>query len=164
MIRFEPLARAHLPLLTGWLQQPHVRAFWDDGERDGAAVEAHYFSAAQDVPGFVFFLNDRAAGFIQRERVGAQHEFALWALGETYGLDLLIGEPDLTGCGHGPQVIRAFMALTRAEVAVDRFLIDPDTANWRAQRAYVKAGFSVLTTLDRLTLMKLDTPGQPSDL
>ena len=37
-------------LLTAWLQAPHVRAFWDDGERDEAAVEAHYFAPERDAP------------------------------------------------------------------------------------------------------------------
>lgn len=127
-------------------------------------MEAHYLGAAREVPGFVFLLNDRAAGFIQRERVGAQHEFAAWALGETYGLDVLIGEPDLIGRGHGPRVIRAFTALTCAEVSVDRFLIDPDTANRRARQTCARAGFSILAAVEGLTLMKLDGPWQSSDL
>ena len=29
---FESLNEEHLPTLTRWLLQPHVRAFWDDGE------------------------------------------------------------------------------------------------------------------------------------
>lgn len=156
LIHFEPLEVAHLPLLTAWLQQPHVRAFWDDGEREAAAVEAHYFDPERDVACFVFWLEDRPAGFIQRERVGFEHEFAAWARGETWGIDLLIGEATLLGRGYGPQVIQAFMTLTRQEHRTERFLIDPESNNLRAIRAYQKAGFSVLGKVADLTLMRRD--------
>lgn len=88
-----------------------------------------------------------------------EHEFAAWARGETWGIDLLIGEAALIGRGYGPQVIEAFMALTRREHRVERFLIDPDSNNSRAIRAYQKAGSSMLAEVGGLTLMKLDEAG-----
>jgi aminoglycoside 6'-N-acetyltransferase len=162
-IAFEVLTPAHLPLLTRWLQAPHVRAFWDDGERDEAAVRATYFQPGDDEPGFVFRVEGRAAGFLQRERVGPGHEFLPWAHpdGETWGVDLLIGEPDFTGRGLGPQVIRAFVAHLRAErPGARRVLIDPSPANVRAVRASVRAGFLPLARLEtedgELQVMGLD--------
>ncbi|GAA5534707.1 GNAT family N-acetyltransferase [Deinococcus aluminii] len=164
-ISFEPLAPAHLPLLHRWLQEGHVRAFWDDGERTADAVRAHYFRVGWDVPGFVFRVDGRAAGFIQRERVTPGHEFARWAApeGETWGVDLLIGEADLTGRGLGAAVIQAFLAHLQAErPALHRVLIDPSPANTRAVRAYAKAGFTPLTRLrtgdGEVQLMQLDLP------
>ncbi|GAA5513229.1 aminoglycoside N(6')-acetyltransferase type 1 [Deinococcus carri] len=164
-VTFEPLTPAHLPLLHGWLQAPHVRAFWDDGERTLGAVQAHYFRAGRDVPGFVFRVDGRAAGFIQRERVTPGHEFAPWAApsGETWGVDLLIGEPDLTGRGLGATVVTAFLAHLRAErPELRRVLIDPSPANTRAVRAYEKAGFTPLTRLStgdgEVHLLRLDLP------
>ena len=94
--------------------------------------------------------------FIQRERVGAEHEWAAWAREDTWGLDLLTGESDLIGRGYGPQVIAAFMALTRAEHAAERFLINPDRQNVRAIRAYREVGFEDLAELSGLRLMNLD--------
>lgn len=41
-VTFAPLHPEHPELLSRWLQAPHVRAFWDDGERDEGAVQAHY--------------------------------------------------------------------------------------------------------------------------
>jgi aminoglycoside 6'-N-acetyltransferase len=158
-VSFGPLTRSHLPLFTGWLQQPHVRAFWDDGERDEASVAAQYFGDGRE-PGFIFSLAGRPAGFIQRERVTAEHEWARWARGETWGLDLLIGEAELIGRGHGPAVIAAFLARTCAEHGVQRFLIDPDCHNLRAIRAYRKVGFGHLAELGDLRLMALDEPAR----
>lgn len=164
MLSFEALTLADVPLLTRWLQAPHVRAFWDDGERDEAAVRATYFGENEE-RGFVFRVDGRAAGFIQRERVEPGNEFFPWAHpdGETWGVDLLIGEPDLTGRGLGPQVIRAFLAHLRAErPGARRVLIDPSPANVRAVRAYARAGFLPLarleTTWGEVQLMALDLP------
>lgn len=75
-VTFEPLTRGHLPLLHAWLQAPHVRAFWDDGERTLAAVEAHYFAPGRQVPGFVFSLEGRPTGFLQSAPVLPGHDFA----------------------------------------------------------------------------------------
>ena len=58
----------------------------------------------------------------------------------TRGIDQFIGEPDMTGRGHGSSFIRAFIvALIRA--GTPRVLTDPHPANARAIRAYEKAGF-----------------------
>ncbi|MBB5234912.1 GNAT family N-acetyltransferase [Deinococcus budaensis] len=164
-ISFERLQEEHLPLLTRWLQAPHVRAFWDDGERDEAAVRASYLEDGEEEPGFVFRVEERAAGFIQRERITEENEFWPWAApeGETWGVDLLIGEPDLTGQGLGPAVIRAFLEALRAErPRLRRVLIDPSPANVRAVRAYARVGFVPLTALEtpwgEVLLMGLDVP------
>ncbi|PNY81918.1 GNAT family N-acetyltransferase [Deinococcus koreensis] len=143
-IRFEALREEDVPLLTRWLQAEHVRAFWEDGERDEAAVRAHYFRVGRDVPGFIFSVDDRPAGFIQTEKVTSEHEFWPWAtpVGETWATDLLIGEMELTGQGLGPQVIRAFIAgLQLQRPDLRGVVIDPDARNIRAIRAYAKAGF-----------------------
>lgn len=40
MVGFAPLTLTQLPLLHGWLQRPHVREFWDDGDRTLGQVQA----------------------------------------------------------------------------------------------------------------------------
>ena len=137
-LTFEPLGEAQLPTLTRWLQCPHVRAFWDDGERDTAAVRAHSFRPGRTVPGFVFSVDGRAAGFIQRQQVAPGHDSFAWAAsdGATWGIDLLIADAGLTGQNLGPQVIRAFVeALCAGRPAVQRALVDPSPENTRAIRA-----------------------------
>ncbi|GHF46240.1 aminoglycoside 6'-N-acetyltransferase [Deinococcus metalli] len=144
-ITFEPLTAADVPRFTGWLQQPHVRAFWDDGERDEAAVTGQYLGPDRDdVPGFIFSVDGRPAGFLQTEWIQDGHEFQPWAApgGETWAIDLLIGEAELIGHGVGPRVITAFIGtLQRERPALRRMVIDPDERNARAIRAYGKVGF-----------------------
>ncbi|GGO20754.1 GNAT family N-acetyltransferase [Deinococcus humi] len=162
-ITFELLSEAHLPTLTRWLPQPHVRAFWDDRERDVAAVRAPYCRPGREVPGFVFSLDGWAAGFIQSQHITPGHGFYSWAAsdGETWAIDVLIGDAELTGQGWGPQVIRTFVGKLRAErPALRRVLIDPASENTRAVRACVKVGFLPLAVLEGedgpVRLMRLD--------
>ena len=161
-IVFTRLAPAHLDLLHCWLQQPHVREFWDDGHRTREQVQAHYFGPDAFNPdalntdpanaSFVFTLAGRPAGYLQTYRVELSSEYAQWRSphGETWGLDLLLGAATDTGQGHGPQIIRAFMKLWQGlHPDLSRLLIDPDIRNIRAIRAYQKAGFSSVGELAR---------------
>ena len=143
-VGFTPLTLEHLPLLHGWLQRPHVRAFWDDGHRTLGQVRAHYFGPDPDAAAFMFTLAGRAAGYLQTYPVGPESNVAQWrsGAGETWGLDLLLGEAADTGKGYGPAVIGAFLAHWQAtHPELRRMLIDPDVRNSRAVQAYQKAGF-----------------------
>lgn len=131
-------------MLHGWLQQPHVRAFWDDGHRTLGQVRDHYFGPDPDAVAFVFTLAGRAAGYLQSYSVGPESEVAHWRSphSETWGLDLLLGEETDIGRGHGPAVIGAFLAHWQVvHPELRRVLIDPDVRNLWAVRAYQKAGF-----------------------
>lgn len=146
-IGFAPLVPEHLTLLHSWLQQPHVRVFWDDGCRTPEQVRAHYFALDRDAECFVVTLGGRPIGFLQTHPVGPEAEYARWRSthGETWGMDLLLGDPADTGRGLGPQVIRAVLRLwLRQRPALRRMLIDPDVRNARALKACQKAGFSAL--------------------
>ena len=145
VVGFLPLAPEHLELLHGWLQQPHVRAFWDDGHRTLEQVQQHYFEPDPDGSSFVFTLVHRPLGYLQAYRVDPESEYGPWRSpqGETWGIDLLLGEAADTGQGYGPQVIAAFLAFWKgARPELRRVLIDPDARNIRAIRAYRKVGFS----------------------
>lgn len=150
-LTFTPFTAADVPLLTRWLQAPHVRAFWDDGERDEAAVAASYGLPDSEMSELLMRVDGQPVGFLQTEEVGAGHEFAPWAapLGESWALDLLIGEEDRTGRGLGPALIRAFADHWQAQrPGLRRLVIDPDERNVRARRAYEKAGFVAAGMLD----------------
>ncbi|WP_407569480.1 GNAT family N-acetyltransferase [Deinococcus altitudinis] len=151
-VGFTPLALEHLSLLHGWLQQPHVRAFWDDGHRTPEQVRSSYFEPDPDGFGFVFTLVQRPLGYLQAYRVDPDSEYGPWrsVQGETWGIDLLLGEAADTGQGYGPQVIAAFLDFWKsARPELRRVLIDPDVRNVRAIRAYEKAGFSAVGELLR---------------
>ena len=54
------------------------------------------------------------------------------------GVDLLIGEPDLTGRGLGPEVLRGFL---RDFIAAAACVASVDEENRPSWRAFEKAGF-----------------------
>ena len=148
-IIFEPLAEIHLAGLHGWLQAPHVREFWDDGDRTPEQVWARYLDEPED--SWVFTLDGRPAGYIQIYPVDAESKFAAHraAVGETWGIDLFIGETGLLGRGYAVGVIEAFLHHLKAlHPALSRVLIDPETRNARAIHVYGKAGFALLAVME----------------
>jgi aminoglycoside 6'-N-acetyltransferase len=162
-IGFLPLAPEHLGLLHGWLQQPHVRAFWDDGERTLQQVREHYLGTDQGAERFVLTLAGRAAGYVQAYAVGPADDFARWRgeAGDTWGMDLLLGDVADTGRGWGPQAIGTFVQFwQQRHPGLRRMLADPDARNMAAVRAYQKAGFAVLdeygASAERLLILALN--------
>ena len=106
----------------------------------------------------------RPIAFLQCHRVTADSPPALHDQPPgTSGIDLFIGEADCLSKGIGPALIRAFLARLFATGDTSRVIIDPDPANRRAIRAYEKAGFHYLRTLDLgwgpSYLMAIDRPG-----
>jgi aminoglycoside 6'-N-acetyltransferase len=88
---------------------------------------------------------------VQRDRVPfayAQHydvgswpqpQFAHLPKGSR-AVDAFIGEPGMIGRGHGSQFLR-LLAIELRRQGAPVVAIDPDSDNWRARRAYHRAGF-----------------------
>jgi len=49
MIRFRKLEDSDLKLMFHWLQQPHVKEWWNDGDDTIDKVKAHYFEPEDNV-------------------------------------------------------------------------------------------------------------------
>ncbi len=158
---FAPLREEDLALVRGWLLQPHVRRWWDDGVHlpyPDAVIE-HYRAAIRGEDPtyhYVAHIDDRAAGMFQHYLIADDGEYAAaLALDEdAIGVDLFIGEADLVGRGHGPEMLKRFLRevafpFQRLTVCV----IGPSVLNTAAIRAYEKAGF--------LRLREVTVPGEP---
>jgi len=148
---FRPITPGDLPLIRLWLALPHVREWWGDpeeqyrlvsGDLDEPAMDQHIVSSAGNPFAYLqcYDLTAWNSGF------GPQPQ-------GTRGIDLFIGEPDMIEHGHGSAFIRAF-ADDRLQQGAPRIVTDPDPANFRAVRAYEKAGFEK----DRM----VDTPDGPA--
>lgn len=161
-ICFVPLQDDHLTLLHRWLQEPHVREFWDDGDRTLADVQSHYGGADRDVDAFLILLEDLPIGYIQAYPVDDTSPFADDRQGNTWGMDLFIGEVHQLGKGLGFQAVQRFADFLQTEYGADRVLIDPSIHNQRAIHIYQKAGFEFVAELEyageRLLLLKRDRP------
>lgn len=148
-IRFEPVAESHLPMLHGWLREPHVRHWWGDPDEELALIR-QILEEDDGTEGFVVYVDNIPVGYIQSWRPAnfdGTHwiEEAPWLRDvpcDTVGIDIFIGPANLIAQGVGPRIIRAF-AERLFKGGVPRLIIDPDAANRRAVRAYEKAGFTI---------------------
>jgi aminoglycoside 6'-N-acetyltransferase len=150
-ITFRPCAPDDLPLLAGWLAQPHVARWWRK-DPSPAAVEARYMPCLDGRdPSALFVLeaSGAPAGLFQSYLVADHPQWAaaLHGTGEpdvqtAVGIDYLIGEAALTGRGLGTIAITAFtrLALVRYPAAglVAVAVLQDNIASWRALE---KAGY-----------------------
>lgn len=136
---FRPVTEADLPMIAGWLAEPHVAEWWDDPEKEIAEIRAHLSSVS--VEPLIVELDGRPVAYLQSydPHLEDDHPYADQPFG-TLGIDLSIGPPELVGIGHGPAIVRQFVEELFEEGA-PRVIIDPHPDNGRAIRAYEKAGF-----------------------
>ena len=129
-----------------WLRREHVRRWWDEHE-SYEDVARHYLPAIEGrrpVDVYLILLDGRPVGFIQTYLVADHPEFAaLVGLGVgVAGVDLFVGEEELTGTGLGTDVLRTFVRdVVFAEPATTACIADPDVRNAASIRAFEKAGF-----------------------
>lgn len=163
-IEFLPLQEQHLPLMKRWLKEPHISEFWQQTENEDELREKFLSKLSQrGVAPFVIVVDAKPIGYIQyyeAQKVGG----GWWpeATEGTFGIDQFIGEADLIGRGLGTEIIRRFLDQLFSNRNVEEVITDPDPQNTRAIRAYEKAGFKTLNTIQtpdgKALLMKVTRP------
>jgi aminoglycoside 6'-N-acetyltransferase len=168
-ISFRPLRRSDFPLLQQWLCAPHVAAWWHE-PLDLAGVEAKYgprVDGAEPTHVFVIEADGRPVGWIQWYRWAdyPEHARQLHAEDTAAGIDLAIGEPEMTGLGLGPVAIVEFLRqIVFADPGISAVVADPEERNLRSLRAFEKAGFTVTGTVQladeefRRRVVRMDRP------
>jgi aminoglycoside 6'-N-acetyltransferase len=131
-----------MPQLNEWLQREHVHRWWGDTKTLEETV-AYYGPALrgeEPTDHYVIVVDGRDAGMVETYLVSDYPEWeAIVQVGAgVAGVDLLIGEADLTGRGLGPEILRAFV---REVIAVDACVASVDEENGPSWRAFEKAGF-----------------------
>jgi aminoglycoside 6'-N-acetyltransferase len=137
--QFRPMAAGDLPLVRGWLTEPHVIEWWGDPDEQFGLVSGDLDEPAMDQ--YIVSRDARPFGYLQCYRLtdwnicfGPQPE-------QTRGIDQMIGVSEMIGRGHGSAFIRVFIENLLAS-GTPRVVTDPDPDNARAIRAYEKAGFA----------------------
>lgn len=148
MITFRPLKDNDAGLLLIWMSSPHIQHWWnyEGSSPEDEVEEALNLIGSDEGAAFIIELNKRPIGYIQYYRCGLDQPEG------TLGVDLFIGDVSLTGEGLGPQILRQFGDDLLAKGAT-RLIIDPNSGNDRAIKAYKAAGFEILETRDGVTLM-----------
>jgi len=151
-ISFSPLTRANFALLQKWLAAPHVSIWWNE-RFDLADIETKFGPRVDGKePVYTYLIQHESLpiGWIQwyRWRDFPAHAAEIGAGLDSAGIDLAIGEVELTGRGLGPGVIREFRRdYIFTNAGVEAIFADPSAANLRSVRAFLKAGFEVVDTI-----------------
>jgi len=102
------MSAADLPLVRRWLATPHVTRWWGDPGQQFALVSEDLEQPAMDQ--FVVTIDGRPFAYLQcyDQTAWPDNGLGIHPPG-TRGIDQFIGEPDMTGRGHGSAFIRAFI-------------------------------------------------------
>ncbi len=157
-IGFRPLREEDLPLLLRWLNSGEAKRWYSKGGRTAEEVAATYLPrirGERPTDCYLILHAGRPIGLIQTYLLADYPDYAASVgLGHgAAGLDLFIGEEAYLGRGLGAQVLRRFLRGvvfapgTRTGVATS-CVVGPEPANRAAIRAYEKAGFRYLKTVE----------------
>jgi aminoglycoside 6'-N-acetyltransferase len=152
LISFRALARSDFPLLQKWLAEPHVDAWWHQ-PLDLSDLEQKYgprIDGVKPVHVFIIEHEKRPIGWIQWYRWSdfPEHAAQLKADPGAAGIDLSIGEIALIGKGLGSSAIRNFvLGIVSTQPGVTAVVADPEERNGRSCRAFEKAGYVSLRTV-----------------
>ncbi len=134
-----------------WMSTPHVAEFWHQAWplADWSAAVARQLAGEHSRPWLVALDGDPVA-YVEVYRPARDviaRQLAVDA--HDLGVHIAIGDPDRTGQGLGPRVLRAVVdGLFAADARCTRVLGDPDTAHRVARRAFAAAGFEPLAEVD----------------
>jgi RimJ/RimL family protein N-acetyltransferase len=163
---FRPITESDLPLLSEWLQRPHVAARWDD-QTSPDQVRAKYLprlAEGSTVVPYLAFLGDDPIGYIQ-SYVPAFEGDDWWpdvTDPGVRGIDQFLADEANLNQGLGSAMVTAFVAQLFADPSVTRIQTDPSPDNPRAIRCYEKAGFRRIGLVDtpdgQALMMRIDRP------
>jgi RimJ/RimL family protein N-acetyltransferase len=156
-IHFEKSTLAHQDLIFEWLDEPHMREFWDNSQEHKDDIlnfinsrKQHYFYGTtmywvgyiDDQP-FCFLLSDI---LLPDQDLTESHRAHLSKIGNTIALDFGIGNKKFLGKGLAAPTLKAFTEFYQETIdpKADTFFIDPNDNNPRAKHVYEKAGFQMV--------------------
>ena len=153
MITFRAVQREDIPDLYRWRNESHVMKWWyedDDSEPTLDVVAKNYGPDHDDKEyRYIIVMDGRSIGYIQMYKLDDWPDYKLLIQEEGAGIDLFIGEPDLINKGIGTEVINRFVEdVVFADPDITQCVIDPEATNAAAIRAYTKAGFTPVRTVD----------------
>lgn len=135
---------ADLDLVHGWMQSPHIDAFWHQAwprERWYEEIAGHL--AGDAILPVLIDLDGRPLAYVEvyrvmRDRLAGHYPYHPHDL----GLHIAIGEAERTGRGLGRTLLRALAeGLLAADPACPRVAAEPDVANAPSLKAFAAAGF-----------------------
>ncbi len=164
-IHFEKASLVHKDPIFSWLENPHVKEFWDNSPEHREDILIFMKSRSEPSP-YYDGIFDYWVGFLDKdpycllmtsEILAGQSDLPdLWRdhlsqTGKTISIDFTIGNEAYVGKGLAAPTLEAFAAFFREKVDLkaDTFIIDPNQDNPRAKNVYEKAGFQPVGEFSR---------------
>jgi len=149
---FKTLSKMDFKLLLKWLEEPHVKAWWDqDTHWTSDLIYKKYLSYTKGytlengtmkaIHAYIMYMNDGPIGYIQLYNAyDFTRSVPLIGLPQSLAaFDVFIGEKQFLNRGIGAKAIAHF--LDEYAHAYAYAFADPERTNISAIRAYKKAGF-----------------------
>ena len=161
MIHFQRANLTHQGLIFSWLEEPHMKEFWDNSQDHKDDIlnfingrKRHYFYGTTNY--FIGSIDDKPFCFILSDILKPEQELTdlhrknLSPKGNTITLDFGIGNKEFIGKGLAAKTLEAFVNFYHNQIdpLADTFFIDPDEDNPRALHVYEKAGFESVGNFD----------------
>lgn len=142
---------ADLALLTGWMNDPAVAAYW---ELAGPPETTERHIAPQLEPGshscpLVGLLDGIPMSYWELYRAEEDRLAGYYPAGQgDFGLHLLLGPAEYRGRGLGTQLLTVLADRLLAEPGCERLVAEPDLRNTPSLRAFRRAGFDTVAELE----------------
>jgi aminoglycoside 6'-N-acetyltransferase len=136
---FRDVRADDMALLRVWLRAPEVSRWWGDAVEQAEMLERDLIEP--DMAMRIVSFNAKPFAYAQDYPVDRWPQPHFADLPRcARAIDSFVGETGMIDCGHGSVYLRLLAARLRADGA-PAVAIDPAVDNWRARRAYQKAGF-----------------------
>lgn len=155
LLQFRKIETADFHLLHKWHNQAHVKQ-WYDKDKDlstlQAVVEKYNPILEENKPtqSYIILSDERPIGYIQTYRINDYPDYGkhVGLTEEAAGLDLFIGDAEYLHRGLGSEIIQKFLKeIIFADTDIESCIVGPEPKNTSAIRAYEKAGFKYLKTV-----------------
>lgn len=152
LIRIRDFTEADLPFMLKWLSDDRVLEYYEgrDVRFTMDTLSAHFLEAIPDGFRVIIEYKDQPVGYGQVYQLSGE-QFDEYAYPDdgmaVFAMDQFIGEPDYWNRGIGTTFLRMMTAYLRTYRRAERVLLDPHKNNFRAIRAYEKAGFRIIKSL-----------------
>lgn len=141
-LTFVSITSQDIPLLEKWFQKEHVKPYWNTSN----TWKEDYLVKRKDLERFIVYSKNTPFAFIQFYQM----------IGETIGIDQLIGEEDFLHKGNGQLLISSFISFLREKFVFDKVLVDPYCNNLKAIKCYEKLGFKIKGKKKKMLIMVLE--------
>jgi RimJ/RimL family protein N-acetyltransferase len=163
-IHFEKASLAYKDTVLKWLDEPHMKEFWDNSKEHAEDIVIFMQGRKEPTPYydgiFTYWIGSidsnpfsliMTSEIIDEPKLKDSWRQNLSKTGKTYSLDFCIGNVQYFGKGLASETLKSFVNYFYHEMdnSADTFMIDPNENNPRARHVYEKAGFKEISTFQR---------------